>query len=442
MTQSGSTRPLWQLLQELARVIQEVRQGQSGSVALESVPGALRPGVQSLAFHYWRNAGRAQALRDRLVQKHPPAPIDALLCATLALAWSDQDAPYEVFTLVNQAVEAAKRQRPTARHAAFLNACLRRFLRERPALVSSTDADPVARWNHPAWWIARLQSDYPRQWQDILRASNQKAPMALRTNARKTSVSAYLQELTQAGMDAWVDDRGALILKHAVAVQSLPGFAQGRVSVQDAAAQWAAPLLLQGMALDSQARILDACAAPGGKTGHLLELSPAQVTALELDPQRCKRIGENLLRLELAAANVVVGDASKPQSWWDGKAYDAILLDAPCTASGIVRRHPDIRWLRRASDISQLAAIQQALLQTLWPLVKVGGRLLYCTCSVFLAEGSDQIALFLASNSDAVLLPSPGHLMPQHAPFTEQVPDNRPYDNDGFFYALLEKRMP
>ena len=266
--------------------------------------------------------------------------------------------------------------------------------------------------------------------------------MALRTNARKTSVSAYLQELTQAGMDAWVDDRGALILKHAVAVQSLPGFAQGRVSVQDAAAQWAAPLLLQGMALDSQARILDACAAPGGRTGHLLELSPAQVTALELDPQRCKRIGENLVRLELTAANVVVGDASKPQSWWDGKAYDAILLDAPCTASGIVRRHPDIRWLRRASDISQLAAIQQALLQTLWPLVKVGGRLLYCTCSVFLAEGSDQIALFLASNSDAVLLPSPGHLMPQHAPFTEQVPDNQRYDNDGFFYALLEKRMP
>jgi 16S rRNA (cytosine967-C5)-methyltransferase len=226
-------------------------------------------------------------------------------------------------------------------------------------------------------------------------------------------------------------------------VQQIPGFREGECSVQDAAAQLAAPLLLEGLDLRqaSPLRVLDACAAPGGKTAHLLEAGPPgslDVTALEVDATRSRRIDETLARLGLSA-KVVVADASRPASWWDGQAYDAILLDAPCTASGIVRRHPDVRWLRRESDIEQLALQQAMLLTGLWPLVRQGGRLLYCTCSVFREEGSHQIEAFLAHNTDARLLPSPGHLLPQSGFNARSVPDNALGDHDGFFYALLEK---
>jgi 16S rRNA (cytosine967-C5)-methyltransferase len=231
-----------------------------------------------------------------------------------------------------------------------------------------------------------------------------------------------------------------------VPVPALPGFAQGWVSVQDAAAQMAAPLLLQDLDLTQPLHVLDACAAPGGKTAHLLELagrgSPLQVTALEIDPARSARIGDTLERLGLNA-KVLVADAARPQDWWQqhcgGALFDAILLDAPCTASGIVRRHPDVRWLRRETDISQLAALQARLLAALWPLVRPGGRLLYCTCSVFRAEGDVQVQTFLAHNTDAQLLPSPGHLIPGKADKGEAVPDNLTGDHDGFFYALLQK---
>ena len=235
-------------------------------------------------------------------------------------------------------------------------------------------------------------------------------------------------------------------LRQAMPVQSLPHFAEGWVSVQDAAAQQAAPLLLQGLDLSQPLRVLDACAAPGGKTAHLLEMagpqSPLQVTALEIDATRSVRIGETLQRLGLMA-QVLVADAARPQDWWQsqcgGVPFDAILLDAPCTASGIVRRHPDVRWLRRESDIAQLATLQAALLKALWPLLRPGGRLLYCTCSVFRAEGDAQVQTFLAHNTDAQMLPSPGHLIPGNADKVGAVPDNLTGDHDGFFYALLQK---
>jgi 16S rRNA (cytosine967-C5)-methyltransferase len=200
----------------------------------------------------------------------------------------------------------------------------------------------------------------------------------------------------------------------------------------------AAPLLLSGLTPHSAFRVLDACAAPGGKTGHLLELGAARVTALDVDMARCERIRQNLGRLGLTA-DVVAADAAQPDTWWDGTPFDAILLDAPCTASGIVRRHPDIRWLRRETDIAQLAALQRKLLHALWPLVAPGGRLLYCTCSVFLAEGQQQVETFLAHNTDATLLPSPGHLIPGIPGKAGTVTDN-PGEHDGFFYALLQRR--
>ena len=430
--------PLWRLLQASAAALLAVRSGVSGTVALNRVDPPLRPAVQALVFRVLRSLARAEHLRKQLATRQPPPATDALLCVVLALGWRAEDAPYEVFTLVNQAVEAAKRHPDTQAQAGFVNACLRRFLREREALVARSELDPVAVWNHPAWWIGRLQQDHPDHWREVLHADNRHAPMTLRVNARKSTQAAYLEQLKAVGMAASASGRFGVCLQQALPVQQVPGFEQGVVSVQDAAAQMAAPLLLDGLASTATARVLDACAAPGGKTAHLLELADCQVTALELDPARCERIDQNLARLGLAA-HVVVGDAARPAGWWDGDLFDAILLDAPCTASGIVRRHPDVPWLRRESDTAQLAAIQARLLRSLWALLKPGGRLLYCTCSVFRLEGSGQVETFLAHNTDAALLPSPGHLLPHFDAKGGSVPDNRTGDHDGFFYALLEK---
>lgn len=445
---AGSSVALWQQLDATAQALQAIRAGQSGTVALAAVPAGLRPGVQALLFQVLRNLGRAQALRRQLAPRNPPPHVDALLCTALALAWDPQAATYEPFTLVNQAVEAAKRG-AAARQAPFLNACLRRFLREREALVAATDADPQARWNHPLWWIERLRQDYPRHWREILQANNAQAPMALRVNEQKCTVERYQQALSAINMEADRANGPGLVLRQAQPVQALPGWAEGWVSVQDLAAQRAAPLLLQGLEWPADGRplrVLDACAAPGGKTAHLLESArlgaPLAVTALDVDPERCARIHDTLQRLGLQA-QVVAADAAHTEDWWaarcGGEPFDAILLDAPCTASGIVRRHPDVRWLRRASDIDQLAAIQARLLDRLWPLVRPGGRLLYCTCSVFRAEGDLQVQAFLARNTGARLLPSPGHLMPGHSANPDALPDNPAGDHDGFFYALLEK---
>ena len=432
--------PLWRQLLATAQVIQAVAEGQSGGVAVEAVSAELRPGVQALAFHAWRNLGRAEALRKLLAKRPPPPEVDALLCVALALAWSNAGAPYDAFTLVNQCVEAAKRNPATRPQASFVNACLRRFLREREALVAATDADPVALWNHPQWWIRRLKNDHPQHWQELLRAGNRQAPMALRVNALQTSVPGYLAELAACGIEATASGPYGIVLAKPVPVGQLPGFASGRVSVQDSAAQMAAPLLLGHVPAHQMHRVLDACAAPGGKTGHLLELGVPHVTALDVDSARCERIGQNLARLGLQA-EVIAADASRPDLWWDGQLFDAILLDAPCTASGIVRRHPDVRWLRRETDIAQLAALQHKLLQALWPLLAPGGRLLYCTCSVFRAEGGEQVKTFLAHHRDGVLLSSPGHLIPTKPARQGTVPDNASPDHDGFFYALLQKQL-
>ena len=448
---------LWQQLQALAVALVLIRKGTSGTAALDAVAPALRPGVQALLFHVLRQLGKAQALRDQLVSRTPTPLADALLCSALALAWDEATAPYDQHTLVNQTVEAAKKNRNTQGQAKFLNACLRRFLRERDTLVLTSDgpvadthgnsAKPqdskrglVAKWNHPLWWIELLQRDYPEQWQGILETNNQAAPMAVRVNVQRTSREALMAQWEQVGLTATpVGDYG-LVLDKARAVQDIPGFVDGLWSVQDPAAQCAAPLLVNGL---SNIRVLDACAAPGGKTAHLLELLEpgSQVIALDIDAKRCDRIDHNLQRLGLKA-EIVVADASQPKTWWDGQPFDAILLDAPCSASGIVRRHPDVRWLRRASDIAQLAAIQKNLLKTLWPLLKPGGRMLYVTCSVFRQEGELQVKTFVEHNTDCTLHPCLGHLRPQNSQTPAALVDNLAGDHDGFYYALLEKRLP
>ncbi len=435
----AASQPLWQLLQATAGALAAVAKGESANAALQRVTQPLRPGVQSLLFATLRHWGRARALRTLLAQRSPPPEVDGLLCVALALCWAPEQSPYEPFTLVNQAVEAAKNSPKMKSQATFVNACLRRFLREREALVTATDNDLQARWNHPAWWVGQLQRDHPHHWAQVLRADQVAAPMAMRVNPRRIQRSALAEQwLAQGLMSEAVGEHG-LILAQAMPVERIPGFAAGLCSVQDAGAQMAAPLLLQAMpGHGAPTRILDACAAPGGKTAHLLELSDAQVLALDVDPVRCERISGNLERLGLRA-QVKVGDAADSGAWWDGQLFDAILLDAPCTASGIVRRHPDVPWLRRASDIPQLARLQQRLLAALWPLLKPGGVMLYCTCSVFKAEGEAQIKAFLQHNTPALGLPCVGHLFPQNRVNSGSVADNLPSDHDGFFYALLQK---
>ncbi len=435
--------PLWRLLQHTAAAVQAVLAGKSLTAQLEAVPAALRPGTQALSFQAMRQLGRARALCTLLAPKAPPPAAHALLCSALALCWDEAQAPYPGHTLVNQAVEAARRQRSTQAQAGFINACLRRFLRERAALVARSEADPQARWNHPLWWVERLRREHPALAEAWLVAAQQPAPMTLRVNTARGSVAQYQARLQAQGMPAGqpVGAQG-LQLAQAVPVHQLPGFEGGDVSVQDAAAQLAAPLLLQGLPADRPLRILDACAAPGGKTGHLLELQPeARVLALEIDAGRAERIHDNLRRLAVQA-EVRAADASAPDTWWDGEPFDAILLDAPCTASGIVRRHPDVRWLRREGDSAQLARTQALLLDRLWPLLRPGGHLLYCTCSVFRAEGDAVVQAFLGRNTQAHLRPSPGHLIAQALGPVPAVGDNALGEHDSFYYALLHKGPP
>jgi len=436
----GQSAALWRLLQATAAAVQATRQGRSLTAQLESVPADLRPGVQALSFQVLRQLGRATALRQLLASKTPPPAVDALLCSALALCWNDSESAYPIHTLVNQAVEAARQQRSTQAQSGFVNACLRRFMREREALVLRTEADLQAKWNHPLWWVERLKVDHPSNWQALLSLAQKPAPMTLRVNTRHLSVAAYQAQLDEMGVPSQAVGAQGLQLSKALPVHQLPGFSAGHVSVQDAAAQLAAPLLMQEMDSGAAWRILDACAAPGGKTGHLLELySKAHVLALDVDASRCERIHQNLQRLGVQA-QVLAADAGQPSTWWDGQLMDAILLDAPCTASGIVRRHPDVRWLRRPTDSGQLAKTQATLLKALWPLLKPGGRLLYCTCSVFKAEGEEGVQAFLQRNTDALLRPSPGHLIPGLPPAGLPVDHNPLGEHDGFYYALLEKR--
>ncbi len=432
--------PLSRLLHHTADALQGVRAGRSLTELLAACPAAARPGTQALSFQVMRWLGGADAVRTLLAPKTPPPEVDSLLTVALALLWPLPAPAYPDHTLVNQAVAAARQRSPAA--AGFVNAVLRRFVRERDALVATVQAQPVARFNHPLWWVQRLQRDWPEQWPALLQANQQHPPMMLRVNTRRGSAKAYAERLLAQGREATVVGTQGVMLGKPCPVSQLPGFAQGEVSVQGAAAQRAAPLLLAGgPALPLGARVLDACAAPGGKTAHLLELAELDLLAIDSDTQRLDKVRETLARLDLRA-ELRVADAREPAVWWDGRPFDAILLDAPCTASGIVSRHPDVRWLRRADDVAALARTQAEMLVALWPLLKPGGRLLYATCSVFRDEGQAQVDAFLQHPlaAGARLDPaSPGHLLP--------LADNQPKDpaghdsvaDDGFFYALIHK---
>lgn len=413
---------------------------------------ATRGALQDLAYRTMRHFGTARALVTSMVSRPPGPLVDSLLAVALTLliegerkdAGAHADAGeregYAAFTVVDQAVAAAASDPKSAHARGLVNAVLRRFLRERDALLAQVRRDDEARWNLPPWWLRLLRDAYPEQWTALADHAGTRPPMTLRVNPKRVPLDDYLRRLAEAGIAADQVGAQAVRLARPLPVQQIPGFDSGDVSVQDAGAQLAGSL----MELADGQRVLDACAAPGGKTGHLLELADIELTAVESDATRAQRIGENLARLGLRA-DVVIGDASRPKDWWDGRQYDRILADVPCSASGIVRRHPDIRWLRRESDLGKLVNEQRRIVSQLWPLLKPGGILVYVTCSIFPTEGEEQARWFGAQLPDAIRLQAPGQLLP--GSITDRVADGGagsqdglPSDRDGFFYARFQKR--
>ncbi|MFK7962963.1 MAG: 16S rRNA (cytosine(967)-C(5))-methyltransferase RsmB [Burkholderiaceae bacterium] len=413
-----------------------------------AVPGKSRAAIRDMAYQTIRRLGRLREILGKLNRKTPQPSVLALqLVALEQIVWPMR----EVHVVVDQAVSAARLMSATRPAGGLINAVLRRFLREQAVLINSTGKIPEARWNFPRWWIEQLQKQYPTRWQQVLEISDQPGPLTLRVNALQTSVEKYLAQLESVGLSGQAIGPLAVRLEQAVDVQRLPGFESGMVSVQDAGAQLAAPLLN----VQAGDRVLDACAAPGGKTAHILEQriaahnpneadpASAPLLALDSDASRLDRVAQNLDRLGLSDHAVCrVGDAARPADWWDGQPFDRILVDAPCTASGIVRRHPEIRWLRQRRDIETLGAIQTKILAGLWPTLKPGGKLLYVTCSVFCAEGEGVANHFLNAEPTARRVPLMGclGLSGDVSPIDQLLPHQGPrLDHDGFFYALIEK---
>ena len=306
---------------------------------------------------------------------------------------------------------------------------LRNFLRKKDLLLANSTKTDEGRYSYPQWWINALKAQYSERAEAILQAGNLHPPMTLRVNCRRTTPADYLKLLAEKDIQARLIEPDAVLLEHPVQVGKLPGFSEGWVSVQDSGAQYAARLLdvSDGM------RVLDACAAPGGKSTHLLELAQINLIALDKDEQRLDRVRENMQRLQFSA-QLLVGDAANPQDWWDGQPFQRILADVPCSASGVVRRHPDIKWLRRPEDIEGFAQQQLQILNALWPLLASDGKLLYATCSIFARENQQVIAEFLQQNSHARQLPLPASYLSEG----QFLPDDQ---HDGFFYALLHKPL-
>ena len=384
-------------------------------------PDATRGAVRDLAWSTLRDFRRSGVVLDRLLHTPPAPAIHGLLLVALTRL---RQRPEQAHTVVDQAVQAAHELMPGLKN--MVNGVLRNALRQRDQWESWAEADEEARLGFPRWWIARLRASAGESWEAALAAGNQRPPMAIRVNTRRTTIDAVLAGLEGAGLIVRRLDNDALLLDRPVPVGRLPGFSDGLLSVQDAGAQWAARLL----APLAGERVLDACAAPGGKTAHLLECADVELLALELDSLRAQRVDSNLARLGLTA-RVQVADCRRVERWWDGRPFDRILADVPCSASGVARRHPDIKWLRRETDIAQFAAQQAEILDALWQTLAPGGTMLYVTCSVFDEENAGQIARFCALHADAERVPVCGE------PDLKLLPNA---EHDGFYYALLRKQ--
>ena len=412
-------------LRDAAPMVERVAAGVSLAAEFDRIAEGLttpRGALIDLTHGTLRRYGRVQAIVRQLSRRERgDALVEALLwCSLYAL----ESGRYADYTVVDQAVRACGLlERWNAK--GYVNALLRGFLRERGSLETRIQADPEARYQHPRWWIEILRTAYPAQANAVLDAGNSHPPMCLRVNRRRVAVAQYQEQLQQAGIATRGLGNEALLLEHPVPIERLPGFDRGEVSVQDAGAQRAADCL----DLADGQRVLDACAAPGGKSGHLLERAQLALTALDADAARCARLERNLARLGLDA-RVVHADCTRLADWFDGARFDRILVDVPCSASGIARRHPDIKWLRRADDVTAFAARQGTILDSLWQVLGADGKLLYATCSVFPQENDAVIEAFLARTPGAVRVPLPDRGAAQGLPDAER---------DGFYYALIRK---
>jgi 16S rRNA (cytosine967-C5)-methyltransferase len=417
MTRMAALAPA---LAEAARATARVAAGRSLEGPGEQ--GETRSAVLDLCYGTLRRYGRVHALVRCLSRKGDAAPhVQALLwCALYAL----DSGRYAAYTVVDQAVRAcALLEQWPAR--GYVNGALRSYLRDREALERRVQVDSEAHYQHPRWWIEVLQRDHAQHWQSILESGNTHPPMCLRVNRRRAQPEACLAQLAEAGLPARRIGESALLLAKPLPVTRLPGFADGLVSIQDAGAQHCVGLL----DLCSGQRVLDACAAPGGKCAHILESADVEVTALDADAARAARIAPGLARLGLAA-DVRTADCTALDTWWDKRPFDRILADVPCTGSGVARRHPDIKWLRRAGDARGFAQRQAAILDALWRVLAPDGKLLYVTCSVFREENDAVLEAFRARTPGARRAPLPQDVLDQLLPCAE---------HDGFFYGLLEK---
>jgi 16S rRNA (cytosine967-C5)-methyltransferase len=408
---------------------------------LADAPRDLVPPVRSLSFGAVRGFYRHEAILGRVLSQ-PPKSLDCLVRALLSVALFElEDARTPEYAVVDAAVEAAKSTQ-ASRAAGLINAVLRRYLRERVALDADLARNPVFRHASPQWLAERLRADWPGRWTQLLAAGDAQAPMWLRVNRRRVTGQDYLQTLRAAGIGARLETRvpDALVLDTPRDVKDLPGFAEGLVSVQDLGAQCVAfPLQLE-----PNLKVLDACAAPGGKAALMAEREPglAKLTALDIDSARLTRVRENLERGGLVA-DVLTGDAASPGAWWDGIPFDRILVDAPCSALGVIRRHPDIRLRRSPKDLDRMPPIQLRLLSACWEMLASGGRLVYSTCTVTRSENRGVIAAFLQNTPGASVVPTsdwpgwPG--LGEADDFGRQILPGEA-GADGFYYAALTKQ--
>lgn len=437
---SDARLPLSKLLTAAGRAFASMRNeglGLNGALAaaFSKLPAQEHSALQAILYDTVRRRALAEATLEALTEHPPKEPVRSILTVALALVFAGT---YKDFTLADQTVRALRADPKSARAAGFANAVLRRAMRERADLLAKLESRDDIRYNVPIWWLERVCAAWPETWRDVLEPARHRPPMTLRINRRRTDMAAYCAMLNEAKMPHRVLGPEAVMLETPVPVESVPGFREGLVSVQDAGVQLAAHFL----PVEPGTRVLDACAAPGGKTAHLLELVDCRMTALEIDPDRARRIGETLSRLGLKA-EIVTADAADVDKWWNKELFDAILLDAPCTASGIVRRQPDVPWNRRPVDIRTLAREQARLLRALWPLLRKGGHLLFVTCSIFPEEGPEQVERFLADTPDAQSVPLAPTLdgMMRLIPRMDDAPSEgiEPAVHDGFFYALFRK---
>jgi 16S rRNA (cytosine967-C5)-methyltransferase len=420
----------------LAAVIGEQRSLTAAlTLALDKVDERDRGFCQQLSYGVLRCYPALAFLAERLLKKpfrNKDKDINALLLMGL---YQLRELRTPAHAAISETVNAAK-QRRKQWAGGLLNACLRNYQRQSAELEAALAEHAEARFGHADWWLKQYQQDWPENWQPICEANNQQPPMMLRVNRQRLNRQAYLDKLAEAGVDAQIlqDTDDGILLSTPCDVGRLPGFFDGEASVQDGAAQKVAALL----DIRPEQRILDACAAPGGKTGHMLEVEPGNtVIALDIAPQRLSQIDDNLTRLQLGA-QLKAADAADTASWWDGEKFDRILIDAPCSGSGVIRRHPDIKLLRRPEDIPALARQQQQLLDNLWPLLKADGLMVYTTCSAFKQENEQQIEAFLQRHPDAEEL-RPATPPARSRPFGYQhLPGNDVMD--GFYYACLRRR--